>query len=69
MDDADISDERIQNVINDGIERARRMKGRNLPVTGACHWCSEPVSGRAFCSKECSDDWQADMEARKRNGK
>lgn len=68
-DDADRSDDRIQNMIDDGIARARRHMERCLPSIGVCHYCESPVgSGRTFCSKECSEDYDALTEARKRNG-
>jgi len=70
MDDADRSDNRIQNVIDDGMAKARRELERSLPSIGVCHWCESPVgAGRIFCSKECSDDHSKETEARKRNGK
>jgi hypothetical protein len=68
-DEADRSDERIQQMIDDGIARARRQVERSLPSIGVCHNCeSEVGSGRIFCSKECSDDYDAITAARKRNG-
>lgn len=69
MDDCDRADKRIEQMIADGISRAKRLAERNLPITGQCHWCSESIAGRIFCSKECSDDWQAEQDAKKRNGK
>jgi hypothetical protein len=70
MDEADRADDRIQNTIDDGIARVRRQMERILPSIGVCHNCESPVgSGRTFCSKECSDDYDALIEARKRNGK
>lgn len=69
MDDADRADERIQNMIADGMNKVRRDMERSLPSIGICHWCESPVgAGRIFCSKECSDDHEADRQARKRNG-
>lgn len=67
MDDADRADKRIEQMIEDGMARAKKMDVR-LPVTGKCHWCSEDVKGRIFCSKDCADDWERDHEARRRNG-
>lgn len=68
MDDADRADSRIEQMIADGMARAKLMAGRNLPLTGKCHWCNDDVKGRIFCSKECSVDWQANEDAKKRNG-
>ena len=68
MDDADRADSRIRQMIEDGMARVKRMAERNLPITGQCHWCAEPVKDRIFCSKDCSVDWQANEDAKKRNG-
>lgn len=69
MDECDMSDDRIQAMIDQGIQRVRAKLERALPSIGICHWCESPVmGGRIFCSKECSDDWDARQEARKRNG-
>lgn len=69
-DDADLAEERIENMISDGMARARRELERSLPSIGICHHCESPVqNGRIFCSKECSDDWQALHDAKKRNGR
>lgn len=58
-DDADRAEQRIEDVISDGLAKVRhRMAARELTPIGACHWCNEYVKGeRLFCSKECSDDW------------
>lgn len=70
MDDADRADSKIEQVINDGMARARRNMERALPYIGSCHWCEGDVPpGRIFCSKECADDYDAEREARRRNGK
>ncbi len=68
-DEADRADGIIENMIADGIERVRRKLERCLPSIGVCHNCESPISGgRVFCSKDCSDDFDARREARKRNG-
>ena len=67
-DDADRADQRIEEMIADGMARARRHLERQLPVLDLCHWCGDPSPGRLFCSKDCSDDYEAQREARKRNG-
>lgn len=68
-DDADRADDRIQNAIKDGMDRVKRELGRSLPATGFCHWCNDPVKGRVFCSKDCSEDWEHDRLRRKATGR
>lgn len=79
-DDADRADDRIQRMIDEGMARARASSARSLrPIVkviegtnkqvGVCHNCEDEIMvGRLFCSKECSDDHEAQREARKRNG-
>ena len=59
-DDADRAEQHIENMISDGLAKVRRrMESRELDPCGACHFCGEDVnSGRLFCSRECSDDWE-----------
>lgn len=69
MDDADRAAPSIENMIADGVARVRQKMERSLPSIGCCHWCESIVgAGRIFCSKECSDDWSKEQDARKRNG-
>lgn len=69
MDEADRADSAIEHLIADGMERVRRKLERCLPSIGVCHNCESSINGgRVFCSKECSDDWDARQEARRRNG-
>jgi hypothetical protein len=69
-DDADIADSRIENMIADGLARARLALERQLPAVGSCHWCDSVVApGRVFCSKECSDDHEHDRLRRKAAGR
>ena len=69
MDDADRSDGRIQDMIDDGIARARLAVERSLPATGFCYWCTSPVGpGRTFCSRECSIDHEHERVRRKATG-
>lgn len=69
MDDADRADERIANVVADGLARARESAERQLPAIGCCHWCESPVgAGRVFCSKECAEDHEHERQRRKANG-
>ena len=68
-DDADRSDDRIQNTIDDGIREARRAV-RELVPSGHCHWCDEAVPhGYLFCCGECREDWEHDHKRRKDTGK
>ena len=70
MDEADMSDARIQHAIDDGIARARReLDTQHLTACGVCLWCEAPVgAGRIFCSPECTDDWRHDKDRRKDMG-
>ena len=69
MDDADRAESVIEQVIADGMARARKMAERVLPVTGQCLWCAEPIVGRPFCSLDCCRDYENEQAARRRNGK
>lgn len=70
-DDADRADERIQNVIDDGLKEARRAKPSLIPV-GRCHYCNEiVVHGMLFCDteeNECAKDWEHEQARKKANG-
>lgn len=69
-DDADRADKRIEQMIEEGMERARRHQARQLPYIGSCYWCESIVPpGRVFCSKECSDDYDHMKQREKANGK
>lgn len=40
-----------------------------LPDVGSCYYCSEfTPPGRRFCDSECRDGYEAEVEARRRNG-
>lgn len=70
MDIADSSDDRIQHTVEDGVAKARRELTRSLPYIGLCHWCTSPVdAARAFCSRDCSDDYDRHMARTLMNGK
>lgn len=60
---ADVSDEKVQAIIDNGVEAV--LKGRNDPFrgltpTGWCHWCHESVpEGRTHCCPAvdgCAED-------------
>lgn len=69
MDDADRSDQRIEDAITEGIYRARAKPVVGLNAIGVCHWCESPVgAGRVFCSDECRDDHRHEEERRKAMG-
>jgi hypothetical protein len=68
MDDADRSDEKIMNAVNDAVEQLRRAPA--LIPKGSCWFCDEPVHGDLrFCDRNCCDDFQAEEEALKRAGR
>lgn len=63
-DIADRAEERIEEVIADGISKARRAP--DLKPTGFCYYCNEAVyTGRLFCCADCRTDWDWE-QARKR---
>lgn len=67
-DIADMSDDRIQHAIDDGIREARRAK--SLIATGQCFNCAESVPhGYLFCCGECREDWEVREAAKARNGR
>jgi hypothetical protein len=68
-DDADNSDDRIMQLVDAGIAKAREQMGRALPVTGLCHYCGTEVRGRLFCGKDCSTDYDYEQARRKAQGK
>lgn len=63
-DDADRAGPRIEQVVADGIQKARFDVG--LKVTGVCYYCNESMTiPRLFCCTDCRDDWHWE-QARKR---
>ena len=40
------------------LKLALNVRKPILIQCGACHNCSEPLTDRLFCSKECSDDYE-----------
>lgn len=62
MDDADRAEERIEDALNDSLEKVRmRMATRELEPVHACHWCGEYIQDmRLFCCFECSEDHAKD---------
>lgn len=73
-DEIDRASDREQELRDVALEEhARRSAERELIPCMRCHWCDEGVpAGVLFCRPDaggsCRDDWQADHDARKRNG-
>lgn len=66
--EADIADERIQNVIDGGIAIAREKaaKVRALVPCNACYWCDGYLNnGVVFCDAGCQQDFYHDIQRRK----
>lgn len=64
MDEADRADQRIEEVISDGIARARRYP--SLIYTGMCYWCGGITGGgRLFCDADCRDDCEREQRMRR----
>lgn len=50
--------------------RAAMASRRELSPMGSCYYCQCTVhSGMLFCDALCRDDFQAEMDAKARNGK
>lgn len=68
-DEADRSDEKIFNVIDDGVAEARRKIGKSLLPCGSCHWCGSPLHNKQalFCPDDsCHADWEYEQECRRK---
>lgn len=69
MDDADRAEERIEQVVEDGLAAVRRASGSGLVPVGVCHCCGEPVDGRRlFCDARCAQDWEGEQRMRRLAG-
>lgn len=67
-DEADKSDIRISDAIDQAIMQARAAPA--LRHRGKCHFCDECVTGKMlFCDADCSQDFQAEEDALKRAGR
>jgi len=84
MDDADMSDGRIQGAVDSGIARARnamdnpRLRPIILKIDdqrfGVCHYCESTIQpGHLFCPAEdtysCADDWEYERKRKEVNGR
>lgn len=68
MDEADMSDDRIQLDID--IARAQASSAPCLRPNGKCHYCDECVTGKLlFCDVVCRDDFEAEDEQLRRMGR
>lgn len=68
MDDADISEERMQRELDAGISRIR--KAASLKPIGYCFFCNESVgNGRIFCDSGCREDYELEQAQLKRSGR
>lgn len=47
----------IETLERERIIAAARNRGPELPRTGFCHNCREPVP-ELFCDSDCRDDWE-----------
>ena len=69
VDDADNADNKIQCIVDEGIERSRRALRNMLTACGVCYSCESPLNaGRLFCNLECSGDWERDRQRKKELG-
>lgn len=68
MDDADRAEDRLEQVVADGIQAAKDAVG--LKPTGACYYCNETMMiPRLFCCPDCAQDWEWLQGNKGRNGK
>lgn len=52
------------------VQAALQATEKNLPATGLCHYCHEPVvADSRFCDEFCRDDYEYLKERRKANGR
>lgn len=54
MDDAD----RAQKEIDLELNLALKNRAREVPETGSCHWCKEPIQKGHFCDAYCRNDFE-----------
>ena len=69
--EADIADERIQNVIDGGIAIAREKaaKVRALVPCNACYYCEGHINdGWVFCDASCQNDFYHELRRKEANG-
>ena len=69
-DDIDRAQERdLQWKADCEIERRYQAAKNNLPATGDCLYCGEPVAqGRRFCDAVCRDMWQHERDLKLMRG-
>lgn len=41
---------------------AAQLAKKELPHTGFCRWCSEPIKHGAFCDTDCRDDYEQNRQ-------
>jgi hypothetical protein len=54
MDDAD----RAQKQTDLELKIALQKRAPELPETGVCHWCIDPIESGRFCDSYCRDDFE-----------
>ena len=73
MDNADIAEDRIQNVRDGGIAIATKKteRLRALEPCGECYYCSHPLNkGFVFCAdQDCMIDYYHEIDRDKANGR
>ncbi|MGB0895657.1 MAG: hypothetical protein ACPGUD_14780 [Parashewanella sp.] len=50
--------DQAQTLEQHNIEQALQKRNKELPFTGACHYCDEPINKGHFCDADCRDDHQ-----------
>jgi hypothetical protein len=66
-DEADLGNDRLEEILSDGLAAVRRQIKPLEPHVGPC-FCLAEMNVR-FCGPECRDDWQRAQDAMKRNGR
>lgn len=56
MDIADEAQTKIDKALSDGLARLRRQT--QIPFSGSCLFCREPVHNRRFCDSACREGFE-----------
>jgi|APFre7841882724_1041349.scaffolds.fasta_scaffold364234_2 hypothetical protein len=70
MDDADLSEPKIEAAIEEGIKHSRWMLSKGLIPCGVCFYCGSGVhAGELYCDTGCRDDHELQMKMKRINGR
>ena len=67
-DGVDIANDTAEKTLTSIIQN--RTKEKSLQPKGHCFYCNENIEkGSLFCDPDCRNDFDAEVEAKKRNGR